>query len=233
MKGYILRWNPTFSSWKMETHKEIFQKTSKGETLCSNWSIYDFEDLEQGDFFILQQVGTENDGIAALGIFTSETYTDENWRRKDGTNLFYADIEFDCVLQRDKSNIIFSADDLTKKFPQIDWHKGHSGVVIPKKIQEELVLEIVTVLFNQKKSTEEIAFSDETYLWSFACELITNYCPNFKSQLFEQSKVKLKNYKEGEVIDKNLISVNYMYDKIMNSKTITRENLTEYLYPEV
>lgn len=58
MKGYILRWNPNISSWTYDRHIELMKELEE-DSVEMNWSIYDFEDLEEGDFFILQQVGTE------------------------------------------------------------------------------------------------------------------------------------------------------------------------------
>lgn len=36
-----------------------------------------------------------------VGTFTSEPYTEASWKKKDGTNLFYADMEVNLLINRD------------------------------------------------------------------------------------------------------------------------------------
>ena len=72
MKLYILRWNPTFSM-KYKYFNSMMDYLHDDEIDDFNWSIYDHEDLEVGDMFILAQVGTGAlDGIAGFGIFNSQ-----------------------------------------------------------------------------------------------------------------------------------------------------------------
>ena len=70
MNTFILRWNPAISSYKKEHHKAICKNIVSGDYF-SDWSIQDWEKLKIGDAFILCQVGTEKDGIAAIGKFIS------------------------------------------------------------------------------------------------------------------------------------------------------------------
>ena len=56
MKLYILRWNPNISSWTYDQHEYMLQNILENDFGGMNWSIYDFEDLEEGDYWILQQV---------------------------------------------------------------------------------------------------------------------------------------------------------------------------------
>lgn len=100
MSIYILRWNPAISSYKKEHHKDLVLHMNKGEyPLDFNWSIKEWENLKEGDFFILQQVGTDNDGIAMIGKFKGPCYESVSWK-KDGSKIHYADMwimeAFDC-----------------------------------------------------------------------------------------------------------------------------------------
>jgi len=141
MSVYILRWNPAISSYKKENHKDLVCHLDKGEIpLDFNWSIREWENLKKDDFFILQQVGTDNDGIAMFGKFKGPCYESGSWR-KDGSKLYYADMwimdAFDC-----EENNILPAKRYEKLFPEIKWHGGHSGVVVPPKIAGDLIMEI-------------------------------------------------------------------------------------------
>ena len=79
MNLFILRWNPNISSYKTKSHLELISHIRKNEQPVDfNWSIREHEKLAKGDMFILQQVGTENDGIAMIGKFKNTCYEDDS-----------------------------------------------------------------------------------------------------------------------------------------------------------
>lgn len=217
MKGYILRWNPTISSWTYDRHKNLMKDFEDEETVGMNWSIYDFENLEEGDFFILQQVGTEADGIAMVGTFSSDPYTEASWKKKDGTNLFYADMNVDFMINRKsilpeegkKNMSVLSADSLSEIFPEIDWHKGHSGVLIPEDKLEPLVLEICSWIFRWNTPNDTISFYSKKDLWQKACDYINAFCPEMRKRIITESADRMiyENYSKGETIDEDLLDI--------------------------
>ena len=255
MKGYILRWNPNISSWTYDRHIELMKELEE-DSVEMNWSIYDFEDLEdmiksrysgdgiyvkyvdgggyvefqKGDFFILQQVGTETDGIAMIGTFSSDPYTETSWKKKDGTNLFYADMDIDFMMNRKNMNqeasenksITLSAEDLSKKFPEIDWHKGHSGVLIPEDRLEPLVLEMCLKYFRlgyeyyilHKIKNEDEAFTSFENLLQRGCDYINYFCPKMRERIINESADRMiyENYTKGETIDKDLLDITFEAD---------------------
>lgn len=156
-KMFILRWNPAISSYKMQTHKNLCRDIKKNYSLFMNWSIYEWEKLCYGDAFVTQQVGSENDGIAVIGKFISRAFEAESWR-DDGTIIHYADIKIFYAFDREKEKFL-SAEILEKEFPNIDWHGGHSGVMINSKDAERLIDKIDEVLsktgIKNKKSFRE------------------------------------------------------------------------------
>lgn len=239
MKGYILRWNPNISSWTYDRHKEFSHEFDYAEKAFMNWSIYDFEELEKGDFFILQKVGTENDGIAMVGTFTSEPYTEASWKKKDGTNLFYADMEVNLLINRDdrsktkKNDLILSAEELSGKFSKIDWHSGHSGVLIPNEYLENLVLEICNQMFKLEKPTKKIIFGYREELFQKACDFINSFCPNMRDKIIEKrmDDVIYKYYSKGEVIDKSLMDITFDSKKIEEKTFLNISSFPEILIP--
>ena len=141
MSLYILRWNPTISSYKTETHVDLVNHVKKGQYPSEfNWSIHEHENLKKGDFFILQQVGTDNDGIALIGKFKDKCYKDKNWR-KGKAKIFYADMwildAFDC-----NSENVLPASRYEKLFPKIEWHGGHSGIALDDRTGKKLLAKI-------------------------------------------------------------------------------------------
>lgn len=141
MNLYILRWNPNISSYTTESHLEIISNLKK-DLIPSDfsWDVHEYLELQKRDMFILQQVGTDHDGIAMIGKFKDKCFEDDSWRN-DGTKLYYAGLwvmdAFDC----DTENPL-PAEKYEKLFPQIDWHGGHSGVIVPEEIDDQLVNQI-------------------------------------------------------------------------------------------
>lgn len=141
MNLFILRWNPNISSYKKENHLEIVEHIKNNELPDTfDWSVREHEKLQKDDMFILQQVGTQNDGIAMIGKFKGDCQADESWR-KDGTNDFYAGMwimdAFDC-----DTNNPLPASRYETLFPQIEWHGGHSGLVVAEELDDKLINQI-------------------------------------------------------------------------------------------
>ena len=141
---FVLRWNPAISSYKMKTHKNLCRDIKKNDSLFMNWSIYEWEKLCCGDAFITQQVGSENDGIAVIGKFVSRCFEAESWR-DDGTKIHYADIKIFYAFDREKEKVL-SAEELERDFPDIDWHGGHSGMMLKTEDAERLIDKIDSAL---------------------------------------------------------------------------------------
>ena len=231
MKLYILRWNPTFSMQyqNFESMMEFLKNDSIDDF---EWSIYDHEELEAGDMFILAQVGTgEEDGIAGFGIFNSEPYTAANWRDEDGTNRFYAEMTLHCLIDRRK-NPLFCAKELEEKFPAVDWHGGHSGVLIPEDTVEPLILHLMKNLLPLKSCQEKISFTEEKNenpLRSFFAQYINDLCPNFKKKIIDCGKFIYRNFKEGETLDKDMIEISTeKFNKVKLTKDSSEEDFVKF-----
>lgn len=151
MKVFILRWNPEISSFKKKSHNRIL-KMLKKEDCFLDWSVYDWKKVKPGDAVVLCQVGTENDGIAILGKFISDSYEGDSWR-KDGTKVHYANIHILTAFDRDTETCL-SAKELEPLFSDIDWHGGHSGIVLDTKTGKNLISEIDKSLEETKKTPE-------------------------------------------------------------------------------
>ena len=151
MKVFILRWNPEISSYKKKGHKSLCKKVQK-ENRFLDWSIYDWKKVKPGDAVVLCQVGTKNDGVALLGKFICESYEGDSWR-KDGTKIHYANIHIFTAFDRD-IDTCFSAKSFEKKFPDIDWHGGHSGICLDSKTGKNLISAIDEELKESNKLPE-------------------------------------------------------------------------------
>lgn len=148
MSLYILRWNPVTGNYKPSEHKELVSRLKAGERPVNfNWSVREWESIEAEDTFILQQVGTDSDGIVMIGCFRGRCFEEDSWR-KDGTRVHYADMfiwdAFSCGKRK-----VLSASHFERLFPEIDWHGGHSGVKVDDETAERLIAEIQKVLIKK------------------------------------------------------------------------------------
>ncbi len=234
MKLYILRWNPDISSWTYDRHEYLLQNILDNDFDGMNWSIYDFENLEEGDYWILQQVGTDKDGIAGFGTFVSEPYTSASWRKKDGTNLFYADLYFDCIIDRRKTDFL-SAAELEKIVPEIEWHKGHSGVLIEDAaVVEKLILAIVKKVCPIRKTNTLLAYEqeEENQMIEDLGNYIRDLCPVLKKRVIDSKKLTYRDFKEGEVVEEDFIDFEFD-EKLAESlsENVSDEDLIKVLNP--
>lgn len=167
MNLFIIRWNPNISSYKKEDHLELINHIKNNEQpTVFNWSIREYEKLHKDDMFILQQVGTDNDGIAMIGRFKDDCYEDDSWKN-DGSKLYYADMwimdAFDC----DNENPL-PAKRYEELFPEIQWHGGHSGVVVEEDLDDKLVNQVEADLI--KAGIWKESDLDDFMAWDFEKE---------------------------------------------------------------
>lgn len=241
MKLYILRWNPNFSM-KYEYFDSMMEYLRTDPIDDFDWSIYDHEDLEEGDMFVLAQVGTgDKDGIAGFGVFNSEPYTGPNWKTKDGTSRFYAKMSLHCLISHNFDEEhkdytpLFCAKELEEKFPNVDWHKGHAGVLIPEDTVEPLILYLMKNTLPLKLGDENIAFTEDDNanpLRTYFAQYITGLCPDFKQKVIEKGKLEYVNFKEGETVDKSMIEVSTKkFNKVKLTKDSPEEDFVKFFVP--
>ena len=158
MSLFILRWNPNISSFTKEDYSEIIERAYKADQypVDLNWSIKDWKKAKKDDIFILQQVGTDNDGFAMIGKFTSRPYKADSWRN-DGTKIYYANLGLFTIFDRINKKTM-SADEYEKLFDFTKWHSGYSGEYIDDEKAEKILEKISEDL--QKEN-----LWDENSLW--------------------------------------------------------------------
>ena len=87
-KTFILMWNPSISSYTMERFDEDLIEMANGWDLeYFNWSVWDYENAQEGDAFYMVKVGPGSKGVVMSGVFTSDPYQDEDWSGK-GRKVF-------------------------------------------------------------------------------------------------------------------------------------------------
>lgn len=134
-KTYLLRWNPTISSFKLDDYRDVLSKYPDG--FCGmNWSVYEWEKAHKGDHYYMLRTGDNKAGIVFRGVFTSDPYPGEDWAG-NGKQRYYMDMDcYDCVSADVQSPICI--EELEKVVPGIDWRRGHSGELLSSEDADRL-----------------------------------------------------------------------------------------------
>ena len=134
-KTYLLRWNPTISSFNLDDYRDVLSKYSGGFS-GMNWSVYEWEKAHKGDHYYMLRAGDDKAGIVFRGVFTSDPYPGEDWAG-NGKKRYYMDMDcYDCVPADEQSAI--GIEELEKAVPGIDWRRGHSGELLSSEDADRL-----------------------------------------------------------------------------------------------
>ncbi len=133
-KTYLLRWNPAISSSKLDDYRDAVIRFNR--YFRYDWSIYEYEEAQEGDRYYMVRVGQGNTGILWRGEFLSDPYKGRDWA---GTSRqrYYVDISCeDAVLPEERPHM--TTEELQEAIPEIDWTQGHSGELITDSQAEKL-----------------------------------------------------------------------------------------------
>lgn len=134
-KTYLLRWNPTISSYTLNDYRNDMEEYPDG--FRSNWSIYEWEEAHKGDRFFMLRKGDDKAGIVYRGEFLCEPYEGDDWAGQEGKKRQYIDIGcYDFIPADNQSPIDIEL--LEKEIPEIDWRKGHSGELLSEETADKL-----------------------------------------------------------------------------------------------
>lgn len=135
-KTVILKWNPAFSSYPMLAFLSELTNTCYGRMADFNWSVWDHDQIHEGDLVYWLKVGFGQNGIVGKGTITSEPYRGEDWSGK-GRETYYVDFEPEIMINPDAWKLLDS-DVLTQNIPDFDWRGGHSGLVLDQEQAQKL-----------------------------------------------------------------------------------------------
>ena len=134
-KTYLMRWNPSISSFTEKDYEECFADKVHGMFFV-NWSICEWEEARRGDMFYMMRVGDDKAGIVFNGQFITDPYPDDDW---DGSSKRRMYVDMVCVNAAEPGaapNI--PLEELQKAVPSFDWSRGHSGVLLANNLTDEL-----------------------------------------------------------------------------------------------
>jgi hypothetical protein len=210
-KTYLMRWNPNISTYTREDFEQDMKSFVKKGSAPNdmNWTVYEDKDVKPGDLFFLAQVGCEMNGIVWGGIIDDEPY---EMQMDDGTRLprRFVDtvVQF---MQRIEKKRILTKDTLCKSVPEIDWEKGHSGVLLSAETSERLALAVGNELLHAKGDAD-LVFDSFDEQRGVICDMVGYLCPTLKRRLIEENRVNeevRKDLKKKKKIAITDLSVEY------------------------
>lgn len=156
MKTVILKWNPNFSSYSMFRFLHDIVALNYGDEGDFNWSVWDYDQVHDGDRYYFVKLGYGATGIVSTGLISSEPYTGEDWRGK-GRKTHYANYEPEIVVNPDALPILTTTM-LTARIPSFSWDHGHSGLVLTDEQASQL--DHLWMAFMEEHRDEYLAKAD-------------------------------------------------------------------------
>lgn len=135
MATVIFKWNPAFSSYSMKAFLTDLVNC-KNDYMNYDWSVWDYDRINEGDEFYWVKVGLGQTGIVGHGFITSAPHEGQDWSGK-GRRTFYVDFEPDVVINPDALPLL-SCRQLAEAIPDFGWSMGHSGLVLDDNQAERL-----------------------------------------------------------------------------------------------
>ena len=134
-KSYLMRWNPSISSFKEKDFEECVENMVHG-MFRMNWSIYEWEEARRGDLFFMMRVGDDKAGIVFLGQFITDPYPDDDWAGSTKRRMYVDMVCMNPVEPGTKPRI--SLEKLQNAIPEFEWSKGHSGALLSDEVFSKL-----------------------------------------------------------------------------------------------
>lgn len=210
-KAYLLRWNPNISIYTRDRFEEDMKNFVAYGTGPEdmNWNIYDYKDVQAGDLFFMAQVGCEVNGIVWGGYITDVPYKmyDDNGIQM---GAYWVDVEY-LFMQRIEKKHLLTSDRLSKIAPEIDWTKGHSGILLSEDAAEKLALAIGNELLHADED-ENLVFHYFEERSGSIVTFISYLCPKLKQQLIDNNQINndvQKDKENGTMKSITDLSVNY------------------------
>lgn len=134
-RTYLMRWNPTISSFTEKDLEACIENSVHG-MFRMDWSICEWQEARRGDFFYMMRLGDDKAGIVFIGQFLSDPYPADDWGGSTKRRMY---VDMVCMNPVEPgTEPLLSLNTLQKTLPQIDWAKGHSGILLPKDIEDAL-----------------------------------------------------------------------------------------------
>lgn len=219
-KVYLMRWNPSVSSFTRKDFDDYFSlykgKQSPIKEYVIVWSIWDWKNVMHRDLFVMMQVGQKVNGVVWGGFLSGMPFQYEDENGKPTRSHF-----IDCTvmyMHRIENTNLLSAERLVKDIPEVDWLHGHSGEVLSTGNAEKLGLLMVDE-FRKVEENDNLYFDSYNQKKYVLGDILTFMCPELKKRLLAMGKNK----------DKHITDINNLMVRIDDEDYQHWDNLEEHL----
>lgn len=165
--------------------------------------------IEQGDLLIVMENGKNWPLLGAIGKATSD-YEHVTDGKYTGHVL---DMHFDFLHGEHKDYTQFSV--LLKQSGIDLYSMEKTEIQISPELTEKLIKRFAVVHMATPYPHSSFAFNPKRDKKQLLCDYLNEFCPEFRKEVIKRFPLLYKNYKEGEIIDKDLIDLTY-------DKSVTR-----------
>ena len=127
-KTFIMRWNTDISNYKLYEFEEAMDDFEE-DGFYYDWSIWDYQKVHYGDKFFMIRTGEGKRGVVMRGTIIGTPYPDEDWSGK-GRKVYYIRMSLSHMIHPDKSPLLLTTEELSKKISGFNWEEGHSGMIL-------------------------------------------------------------------------------------------------------
>ena len=156
------------------------------------------ESLEQNDLIIVMEKGESYPLLVAIGKAVSDYEVSEYGKT--------VDIHFDFIIGEHKDFTQFSC--LLKEGFDLD--KINEDIIqLPVELTEKLIKRFASVYMACSQPHPSFAFNPKQDKKQLLCDYLNEFCPEFRKEVIKRFPLEFKNFKQGEVIDRELIDLTY------------------------
>ena len=188
---------------------EWFQKLFDGlrsgyENINSiGWLYTEGSLIKDGDLIIVMEKGHFWPLLVAIGKAVSD-YQHVTYKKSEGHII---DIHFDFIIGDRKDHTQFSS---LLKESKIDLYElNKREIQIKSDVAEKLIKRFATVYMACANPHSGFAFNPKRDKKQLLCDYLNEFCPDFRKEIIKRFPLEYNNFKEGEVIDQDLIDLTY------------------------
>ncbi|MBO4729822.1 MAG: hypothetical protein J5631_15535 [Spirochaetaceae bacterium] len=157
------------------------------------------ESLEQNDLIIVMENVKNNPLLVAIGKAVSDYEVSEYGKT--------VNIHFDFIIGEHKDFTQFSC---LLKEEGFDLDKTNEDIIqLPVELTEKLIKRFAVVYMACSHPHSSFAFNPKQDKKQLLCDYLNEFCPEFRKEVIKRFPLEYKNYKQGEVIDRELIDLTY------------------------
>ena len=190
-------------------NKELFQMLFDGlssgyeEIENIGWSYTEDSLIKEGDLIIVMERGQTWPSLVAIGKAVSD-YQNVSYK---GIKGHVIDIHFDFIIGEHKDHTQFSNLLIQSQINLRELNKQE--IQLSEEITEKFIKRFASVYMACSQPHSSFAFNPKKDKKQLLCDYLNEFCPEFRKEVIKRFPLEYKNFKQGEIIDQDLIDLTY------------------------